>query len=601
MADGALPRLAQASYTPPNSAGSSFPARWEHLLGVSADTYGVDSGDADIDGIPDISDNCPLISNPGQTDTNNNGSGDACDYISNLDYTFTLTPPTQEFVDATVKENLIKTGSASGLISGQLNKQVQRSVKIDSGTFAGWAFTKATYELAGYTGELFSVIDFNTDQIWGIAKGDINAVRRITPSQSGGRWYVTSIGGVQVSGVIDISSVITTGGTTTQHTNLQLDKYPAMGVTANSQGYYNGIIEAPGSEINFIIPSLGEGLSVSQYQAGALNGFRYDYTDINNNTGYSSTDGSVPGLIEAHWTQISSNEMSSGGQFEYLLGPGLEQFFEDHAPNSGDANGDGTPDNQQDDVVSVVSEATGDYIVADTSQNASSVAIEEVSAVTEASLGDDPEYDMPYGLVNFKLTGLTPGATETVRVYWYMDSYPAQWALVYRKYDPYTGTWSSLPNDRFTYGAELIDGKFVGYIDLTLTDGGIGDADKIVNGVIEDPGGPGTLPTSEDTDNDGLSNDEEVTAGTDPNDPDSDGDGIADGWEVYYGLNPLSDDADLDADGDGISNIDEINAGTNPTVNESASATKVPIHHGLWIIPSLLTGLYLFRRRRYIN
>lgn len=35
--------------------------------------------DADGDGIPDITDNCPNVSNPTQSDTNNNGIGDACD------------------------------------------------------------------------------------------------------------------------------------------------------------------------------------------------------------------------------------------------------------------------------------------------------------------------------------------------------------------------------------------------------------------------------------------------------------------------------------------------------------------------------------------
>jgi formylglycine-generating enzyme required for sulfatase activity len=35
--------------------------------------------DADADGVPDASDNCPLVANPSQTDCNGNGAGDACD------------------------------------------------------------------------------------------------------------------------------------------------------------------------------------------------------------------------------------------------------------------------------------------------------------------------------------------------------------------------------------------------------------------------------------------------------------------------------------------------------------------------------------------
>tara|TARA_Y100000748_G_C15467020_1_gene477298 strand:+ start:84 stop:1244 length:1161 start_codon:yes stop_codon:yes gene_type:complete len=46
-------------------------------------------------------------------------------------------------------------------------------------------------------------------------------------------------------------------------------------------------------------------------------------------------------------------------------------------------------------------------------------------------------------------------------------------------------------------------------------------------------------PLNNDTDNDGLSNDEELTLGTDPNNPDTDGDGIMDGQETMDGTDPL--------------------------------------------------------------
>ena len=68
-----------------------------------------------------------------------------------------------------------------------------------------------------------------------------------------------------------------------------------------------------------------------------------------------------------------------------------------------------------------------------------------------------------------------------------------------------------------------------------------------------------------DTDNDGLSDSNELVLGTSPVNSDYDGDGMPDGWEVLYSLDPTSpDDAGSDADGDLFSNLEEAIAGTSP-------------------------------------
>ena len=72
------------------------------------------------------------------------------------------------------------------------------------------------------------------------------------------------------------------------------------------------------------------------------------------------------------------------------------------------------------------------------------------------------------------------------------------------------------------------------------------------------------LEPDRDLDDDGLTDDEELSRGTDPRNPDTDGDGMWDGWEVMYGLDPLHSDADEDADNDGMTNLAEFIAGTNP-------------------------------------
>lgn len=75
-----------------------------------------------------------------------------------------------------------------------------------------------------------------------------------------------------------------------------------------------------------------------------------------------------------------------------------------------------------------------------------------------------------------------------------------------------------------------------------------------------------TNNTSLDSDDDGLSDIQEMRNSTNPRNPDTDDDGMKDGWEVSWGLLPLvSSDATLEPDGDQVSNLREFQIGTNPT------------------------------------
>lgn len=87
------------------------------------------------------------------------------------------------------------------------------------------------------------------------------------------------------------------------------------------------------------------------------------------------------------------------------------------------------------------------------------------------------------------------------------------------------------------------------------TDGdGIDDGEELIEGAD----GYITDPDTPDTDADNLTDGEEETAGTDPTNPDTDSDGV----------NDFDDDAPLDptndSDNDGIGNIDEVNGAQNP-------------------------------------
>ena len=101
------------------------------------------------------------------------------------------------------------------------------------------------------------------------------------------------------------------------------------------------------------------------------------------------------------------------------------------------------------------------------------------------------------------------------------------------------------------------------------------DEDVIQISVTDEAGnsGTGTVTISEDSDNDGLSNNEEVALGTDPNNPDSDGDGISDGQEVNIDNTDPLDDCDhvdgtalgtSDCDADDLTTDEETTLGTDP-------------------------------------
>ena len=85
------------------------------------------------------------------------------------------------------------------------------------------------------------------------------------------------------------------------------------------------------------------------------------------------------------------------------------------------------------------------------------------------------------------------------------------------------------------------------------------------------PGFPGsTNPADADTDADGLNDQEERDAGTNPTDGDTDLDGVQDGTEITSGLDPLNPDTD----GDGTNDGDELLGGYDPKDPNSKPVTE---------------------------
>lgn len=94
----------------------------------------------------------------------------------------------------------------------------------------------------------------------------------------------------------------------------------------------------------------------------------------------------------------------------------------------------------------------------------------------------------------------------------------------------------------------------------------------------------GSDPNRPDTDNDGLSDfDEVVRHKTNPAAADTDGDGISDSEELRVGMDPLRDDRSEDLDGDGVSNITEYLMGRSVNVAGAVGDTNAQVRLTLFL------------------
>ena len=146
-----------------------------------------------------------------------------------------------------------------------------------------------------------------------------------------------------------------------------------------------------------------------------------------------------------------------------------------------DLNEDGTPDNDQPDVIKSILSAVGDNQPFGVSKISAAIAlIEALQPVNPSTILDKtnkPETFL-FGLASYRLRVSQPGATVLVRVY-YSEDIPE--ATRYYIYDTING-WQ----DYTQYTTFNEDGRSV---TVELQDGGHGDSDGVVNGVIVDPGG----------------------------------------------------------------------------------------------------------------
>jgi Leucine-rich repeat (LRR) protein len=127
-----------------------------------------------------------------------------------------------------------------------------------------------------------------------------------------------------------------------------------------------------------------------------------------------------------------------------------------------------------------VNSATGTGVVTFSSDIGT---ITDLTAVAEGTLpiaGKPAGIIFPHGLFSFRIIGIPPGATATVTIT-FPSSLPE--GTQYWKYQSGIG-WYQIP----------IVSHVANVIVIRLTDGGLGDADMVINQIIVDPGGSGLMP-----------------------------------------------------------------------------------------------------------
>jgi hypothetical protein len=541
------------------------------------------------------------------------------DFFSTLDLDFTQCQPcTEETVTIEIDQGMSETLSASATpasFNGTLTYNNIHRVKIQSGTYAGWWYSRQDYTLvtsnSTYNGKLYVITD-NSGTISlqrGSWRGDIHGAFRGTGDSL--KLYITSIAGVPTSGTLDLSTSsaetapLSSFSIATTTLNMCTDHI----LSGTSSGHYNGSYSRFPKVIRIPAVCSDPGFALGSYDSdqGSSNVWGY-LAECQNPLRIRYTTSDAP-LFGVGVRQANHEEACLGRD----LIATIEQVQEGY-PGGLDCNADSDSDGTLDCTDNCPNDST------QTEPGANGCFAETPTVLPQVNVTAEPDKDVSITFPEVTSTGdvsVTPTSNP---------SQPTTFRIVGGStFDiDFSGSFSQPATVCVSYdeadahnenNIKLYHWEDPSWQDITIsldTDANVvcGETTTFSPFAVGEP----------DADGDGLPDADEIIAGTNPNNPDSDGDGITDGWEVYYGLDPLFDDASGDIDGDGVSNIDEINIhSTDPTSSDtdgdgisdgdeitngtdpnSPPPTKVPIHHGLWLIPSMLMGMYLLRRRKAI-
>lgn len=159
---------------------------------------------------------------------------------------------------------------------------------------------------------------------------------------------------------------------------------------------------------------------------------------------------------------------------------GSDNETEQSSPNGGDANNDGLADYLQVSVTSLVEYNGAGYI---TISSVDGSRIYESESINFSENG----YIYPYGQIGFKIDA---SQAEVDIIYHFTDNLEG---YEYRK--NYSDNIKRI-QENTSFSFIEINGNQVAKVRLRLFDGGSGDFDRELNGVIHDPGGPALLITA---------------------------------------------------------------------------------------------------------
>jgi hypothetical protein len=155
-----------------------------------------------------------------------------------------------------------------------------------------------------------------------------------------------------------------------------------------------------------------------------------------------------------------------------------------------DLNEDGTPDNQQPEVILAVTAADGSgskQIGVGPVAVGTDVFIEALEAVAASTIAETANRptDFPFGLINYRLKVNSADGIARVTVY-LSEAAPA--GAKWYKYDTFKGWIDYSDHAEFSVDRRSVT--------IELKDGDYGDLDRIVNGEITDPGGVGVTTSA---------------------------------------------------------------------------------------------------------